>query len=80
MKKLKVLFLTIDDVHKRKEPKIAKMKLSSLLLIILAIGTLVSAFFNYQSDKLIMSGLGLLISIACFWLYYKESRKKDHDG
>ena len=57
----------------------AKIKPSSLFLLILAIGTLISAYFNYQSNKLGMSGIGLLISTACFWFYFKEKNKNNED-
>ena len=56
---------------------IFKNKPASLLLLILAIGTLVSAYFNYQNNKLFMSGIGVLISIACVVLYLKERRNKN---
>lgn len=53
---------------------IFKIKPSSLLLLILALGTLISAYFNYQNNKLFMSGIGMAISAACFWLHFKEKK------
>jgi hypothetical protein len=51
-----------------------KRKPSSLLFLILAVGTLISAYFNYRSDKLLMSGVGVVISIACFVYYWRDVR------
>jgi len=58
----------------KKLREIVKNKPSSLLFLILAIGTLVSAYFNFRHDKLLMAGLGVIISIACFVYYFKDVR------
>ncbi len=58
---------------------IFKIKPSSLLLLILAIGTLISVYFNYQNNKLFMSGIGMVISTACFWLFFKEKKEIKND-
>ena len=51
------------------------MKPSLLILILLGVGTLISAYFNYQDNKLVMSAIGVLISAFCFGLYFKERKK-----
>lgn len=55
--------------------KMFKSKPSSLLFLILAIGTLVSAYSNFRSDKMLMAGLGVIISVACFVFYFKDVKK-----
>ena len=59
--------------------KFLKNKSSSLLWIILAIVTLITAYSNYQNDRLVMSCLGLVITIACFVLYLRERKKNIND-
>ena len=54
------------------------MKPSLLILLVLGIGTLISAYFNYQDNKLVMSAIGVLISVFCFGLFFKE-RNKDSE-
>lgn len=57
---------------------IFKSKPSSLLWLLLAIGTSVTAYFNYQNDKLVMAGAGVVIAVACFVRYYRE--RKNNSG
>ncbi len=59
--------------------KIFKNKSSSPLWLILAIATLITAYFNYRNDKLVMSCLGLVITIACFVPYLRERKNKTDD-
>lgn len=58
--------------------KIFKNKPSSLLWLILAIATSITAYFNYRNDKLVMSCVGLVITVACLVPYLRE-RKKMND-
>lgn len=59
---------------------ILKTKPSSLLLLIMAVATLVTAYFNYQNHKPIISIFGILISAACLIYFFKEisGTKKDN--
>jgi len=58
--------------------KSLKFKPSSLLLLILAIATLISAYSNYRNDRLVLSCIGLAIAITCFVLFLRE-RKNVND-
>lgn len=51
--------------------KMFKKNPSSLLFLLLAIGTLASTYFNYRSDKPLMAGLGIIIAVACLIYYFK---------
>lgn len=59
--------------------KILKKKHLSLLWLILAIVTLITAYSNYQNDRLVMAGLGLVITIACIVPYLRERKNRNDE-
>ncbi len=66
--------LNIDYQNKK-----LKKKPLSVLWLILAIVTLITAYSNYENDRLVMACLGLVITVACVVPYIREIKNRNDE-